>query len=84
MERRVIEIGEVESPRHDNGVRFVVSGAERRGERQPRQREDGDQRQRPAAAIVLDAGRHVGEVHEAARALTPSTPGMNASNAAKN
>ena len=84
MQRRMIEIGEVEPPRHDDGVGFVETGAERCGEGQPRQREDGDERQRAAAAIVLDARRRIGEVHEAARALTPSMPGMNASNAAKN
>ena len=84
MQRRMIEIGEIEPSGDDDGVGFVVTGAERGGEGEPRQREDGDERQRAAASVVLDAGPRIGEVHEAARALTPSTPGTKASNAAKN
>ena len=84
MQRRMIEIGEIEPPRDDDRVRLVEAEAERRGEGEPRQREDGDQGERAAASVFLDAGPRGGEVHEAARALAPSTPGMKASNAAKN
>jgi hypothetical protein len=79
VQRRVVEIGQIELARDRQRIGLVDAEAERRRQKEPRQREGADQGERQARApsvLARDVGRQDAAA-AAGRMRAPSTPGMN-------